>query len=330
MIEVDKKDILRNIQDISEGPGIIQLKDNKNIIYVTKASSLRLTLNHYFTERPINETWFQMFSLTRSISWEKTPDLFTALVREKTIKSLNEPKYNRLVNDYYDYIYLGIDFFRVPYFHICENTLGNQHYIGPFFSRFFLLDFLEAMALQNHYPFCADDHFPCHRYDSGLCYGYCLQSTEKLQRIIQRSYLTQDKEMVKNLENKRSEFNEGLQFGEAEELKLRLKLIHKYYEYLEFLYIIKKLDISFRESDFTFNIEHGQLANYALSGIQREFSCSSPEYRNNEYLAINKDQLAESWIIFRHLKKNYSQKLTEIYKHSRAEFKRILGEEDLL
>lgn len=330
MPEADKKDILRNIRAISEGPGIVQLKNNNSILYVAKASNLQRTLESYFTVKPNNETWFQLISLTRTIVWEETSDLFTALVREKTIKSPQAPEYNNLIKDYIDFSYLGIDFFHVPYFNICENTLGDQLYIGPFFNRFFLLDFLDTMSLQNQYPFCADEKFPCSRYDSGLCDGYCLQPPENLWRIIRQTYLAEDKEMIKNLEKKISEFEADLNFKEAAELEQRLNLILKYYEYLGFLYVVKKLDLSFREGNIAFTIKHGQLANYELTGERWEFNRSSPSYRKNEYLAINKDHLAESWIIFQHLKKNNSQKMTEIYKHSRAEFIRILGKEDLL
>ena len=45
----------------------------------------------------------------------------------------------------------------------------------------------------------------------------------------------------------------------------------------------------------------------------------SPQYRDNELLSFDKEQLSERWIIYSYLQKNRKKYLDKIYKNSVSE-----------
>ena len=126
--------------------------------------------------------------------------------------------------------------------------------------------------------------------------------------------------MQKKLESQLDE----LAFQQAETTKHHLQMIEKYYEYLKFFNVTKKLDLQWQEEVGNIKIENGMLTEISETGRYHDFPQFQPEYRPNEYLAHDKSQLAERWLIYQHVLKNKLVQIDPLLKKSQQDFDEIL------
>ena len=314
MIEFAKKDFKN--QKIPESSGVFIFSDSRKNLYIGKASNLKKTLDILLTKKLENKIIFKMISLTKTISYEKTSTLFDALVKEKIFINKEIPEFNQQLKPYEDYVYLGIDFNRVPYFNITENTQSNLYYIGPFQDRFFIFDIIDIFGTVFGFPACKDENYPCKRLKEKKCFGWCVEENRKIQEIIRESYLQPNEKSLNKIKKKQEKLFDNLQFEKAEILKKQKAKILKYYNFLKFFHVTKSLNTIFSENETTFEIKNGMLLKIIKDGKQTYFPEFNIEYRDNEYLAHEKNQYAERRIIFQYLKKNKLEKINEIFKKS--------------
>ena len=78
-------------------------------------------------------------------------------------------------------------------------------------------------------------------------------------------------------------------------------MIEKYFEYLKFIVVTKNLNLEFTENGKIFVIKSGRLSGKIENEKKDEFPLITVEFRDNEVLAFNKEQLAERWIVYKYL-----------------------------
>ncbi len=314
MIEFAKKDFKN--QKIPESSGVFIFSDSHKNLYIRKASNLKKILDIFLTKKLENKIIFKMISLTKTISYEKTSFLFDALVKEKIYLNKEYPEFNRQIRLYEDYVYLGIDFNRVPFLNISVNTQSNLFFVGPFQDRFFLFDLIDTFGTVFGFPDCEDENYPCIRLKEKKCLGWCVKENRKIQEIIRESYLQPNEKLLNKIKKIQEKLFDNLQFEKAEILKKQKEIILEYYDLLFFFHVTKSLNTIFSDKETTFEIKNGMLLKVIKDGKQTYFPEFNIEYRDNEYLAFEKNQFAERWIIYQLLKKNKLEKINEIFKKS--------------
>ncbi len=319
MNKIKKKELSEKIKNIPEQKGIFSFSNKEKILYASKTSNIKKRIEFFQNNIGNDKTILQLMSLTETIEWEITPTLFAALIKEKKILDSKNPEFNYQIKPYSDYVYLGIDFYKPPYFKITENTQGELFYLGPFRDRFFLHDFIFTMMSVFHYPACEDENYPCEFYQKKICAGLCLEDAQEINKIIKESYLFPNKMILEKSGKKRESLFKNLEFMKADLLEKQERMIEKYYQILKFLYTAKNIEMEISENNISCKIKKGKLSELNENGVIQYFESADLEYRKNEMLAIEKAQLDEMWIIYDHLKKTYPKEIDKIYSKSISE-----------
>ena len=306
-------------QNIPEQSGIFIFSDAKKKLYIGKTSNLKKSLNNILSLNLENEILCKLVSLTKKVSFTEYPSLFFALVEEKKLLDKFLPEYNILLKPHLDYVYLAIDFAIVPYFKVVENTQENMYYLGPFRDRFFLYDLLDTMGEFFQFPVCEDEKYPCQRLKNKKCYGWCVKDNTETGKVIVDSYLQVNKKLTVELKAKKEELSKDLQFVKVEQMKKQMVMIEKFYDRIKFLHTTKNLDLEITTDKSSSSIKNGMITAIKDGSIFVHFPEISPQYRENELLAFDKEQLSERWIIYSHLQKNRKKYLDKIYKNSVSE-----------
>ncbi len=316
-MEFAKKDFKE--LNIPEQSGIFTFSDAEKKLYIGKTSNLKRTLSNILSLNPDNEILFKLVSLTEKVSFTEYPSLFLTLVEEKKLLDKFQPEHNVLLKPHLDYVYLGIDFIGVPYFKVVENTQENLYYLGPFRDRFFVYDLLDTMGELFQFPVCEDEKYPCQRLKDKKCYGWCVKENTEIGKVIVDSYLQVNKKLTIELKAKKEELSDDLQFVRVEQLKKRVTIIKKFYDQIKFLHTTKNLDLELNIEETTITINKGMISEIKDGLTFFHFPEISPQYRDKELLAFDKEQLSERWIIYSHLQKNRKKYLDKIYKNSVSE-----------
>jgi excinuclease UvrABC nuclease subunit len=325
MKKVAKQKIIRNLNSLPETPGVLKFLGDKDILFLSKTSNLKRAISKYLVSRPEAEQVMKMISLCKEVSWQEENSLLAALITEKLELIQEIPQFNHLLKKENDYVYLRIAFHQVPYFAIAENTLKEQYYIGPFFNRFFPLDVVDILNQLKKYPACENSNYPCYMYSEGSCTGWCLKDTAEVSEVIVKNYLVVNRELLQELRDRQQQHFDELDFEQENILKDKISILEKYYDFLQFFHIIKHLDQEFSYNGNRLKISHGQIESIINTSGKYEFAVRKTDYRTNELLALEKDQMAEAWIVYNYLKKKYSQKIISLYLASAQKLQREMG-----
>jgi len=328
MIRIKKEEI--NKQDIPAETGIFILSNKKTDLYINFTSDLNQSINHLFKIAKDDKIVFQLISQCTNITYEEHENLFEALSHKKILENYTHTKFNTLIKPYEKYVYLGIDLQNPPYLKVVEDTQQERFYIGPFKNRFFLFDLKDAMADLFKFPICPDEKpYSCIRYKEDKCSGWCIKDkVETYQKAI-LPFIFSDQTLLKPLKEKHTKLFDDLQFEKADKLNAKLKLIEDYYEMIKFFTITKNLNLKLCDKKRDIIISNGILTETIDEDKKEKFPIIKVEFRDNEYLAFNKDQLAERWIIYKYLTckkdKIILDRLDEIYKKSQLKLKSLLS-----
>jgi len=321
----NKKDIINKPELLPESAGIYKFHSKDEILYISKTSSLRRSITRILSSNPENDQILKLISLTKKVSWEAEDSIFKALLKEKIELNKKTPQFNSLIKTHSEYSYLKINFQKVPYFMISEDTMDDLDYAGPFFNRFLILDFIAALSELMKYPECDNENYPCYRFKDGTCSGWCLKDSAETAEMIVQNYLLINNNLLEQLKNRRKDYFNALDFLKEDKLKNLISTIQKYYEYIKFFHTIKHINMDLQYDNFEIKIQTGQIESCILNNEKFFFPIVKTDYRQNEFLAIDKQHLAESWIIYSYLKKKYSQKIDNIYLESSQEILELLG-----
>ena len=300
MIKFNKTEIDKH--KIPSGTGIFTLSDDSKILYINKTANLDQGIRQLFKVAKEDKNVFQLVSQTSKIGFKEHTSLFAALAHQKKLENTSYPEFNSMIKPFGKYVYLSIDFDKPPYFKVVEDTQQNRFYIGPFKDRFFLFDLLDAMSELFRFPLCPEEKpYPCERYKNDKCSGWCLKEKHETYSIAILPYIIPTKDFLSSRQKEYNGYLSDLQFAKAEKLKDKIQLIEKYFAYLKFIFVTKNLNLEFNENNKVFIIKDGRLNGIDENGKKDEFPLVTVEFRENERLAFNKDQLSERWIVYRYL-----------------------------
>jgi len=109
---------------------------------------------------------------------------------------------------------------------------------------------------------------------------------------------------------------ENLQFKEAEIVKKQREILEKYYKYVVFFHVVKKLDLTFSCYGKQVTLTSGQISSVQTDGKNYFFPFYPIEFRENEQLSLEKEQLDEAWIVFQYLYQTKKAYIEKIYAES--------------
>lgn len=320
MIELKKKEA----GIIPEKTGYYWLADEEKILFSGKTSNLQKRIQRILSAGQEDKNIFQLVSLTQKISYQETGSLFAALLEEKKIRQKHNPEFNQSIRPYDSYVYLAVDFYHVPFLKLSESTQEELYYLGPFRNRFFLYDLIDAMAMLFQFPSCENEKFPCEKLKEGKCSGWCLKDKSEIAEMLLGSYFQDNRKLIKKAKSQQKKLMDNLEFLKLETLNGQIELIEKYYDFLQFFHVTKKLNITLSYENRKVKIADGLISKVEEKGKIWDFHNFQPEYRRNEFLAHDKGQFMERLIIYRQLKKNKLDVIKDIYKKSILEMKGYL------
>lgn len=247
-----------NKYDLPDAPGVyLFLGENKEVLYVGKATSLKDRVKTYFS-RDLMETRgpviVKMLEQAQGLDWHETDSVLEALILEANeIKRLNPPANSRdKDNKSYNFVVLTKeDFPRLMVVRgrelflklnkesgiknkkiLIHNSLFLiQNFFGPFPHAGELKEALKI--IRRIFPYrdekClgSDAKRPCFNYQIGLCPGVCagvISKTEYRKTVRRISLFFQGKkgELIKDLEKEMKALAKAQKFEEAEVIKRQI------------------------------------------------------------------------------------------------------------
>lgn len=229
------KMIERTLQNLPDQPGIYKFYDeNKHLLYVGKAKSLKNRVKSYFKFTPtlgpankISPRIVKMLSEAISLEFIITSSEYDALILENSLIKELKPKYNILLRDDKTFPYIKVDFSEdFPRFEITRKVVKTKgiRYVGPFASS--AHDILKALytcfkLVQKKN--CLKEKKTCLFYQIDRCLGPCEGKVDKdrYSLIAQEAFqaLLDRKVLIKALEEKMHEASMALNFEEAANLR---------------------------------------------------------------------------------------------------------------
>lgn len=243
---------------------------DKKPIFSWLSSNLEKSIKNYST----NPKYEELQSKSTKIEIKLFDSLFGALVYLK-----QRVPHNQLVKPYSEYVYLALKEDTLPQIELSDDTQAGDVVIGPFRSRFFVSDFVQAFSETFGLVNMGDR--------SG--------SSEDLFK-----YYTQKQSLAK-FEVMQKKLSDELKFKQMEELRVRLEFMKRYYDYLDFLKNTKFIDATFEYDKQLIRIKNGLFVTIGDSNFNYE-----QHYLPSEQLAVEKSELDERLIIYTFLKQKKS------------------------
>lgn len=296
------------LQKLPEAKATFYFTDGKSVIFAGLTSNLFARINRLFEQRNDDDKVKELWDKAEDLVFDIRLSDMDSLVWYKSLLKSFTPYLNDYINLWENYSYLAIDWVNAPYLSVKENTQSDLLYIGPFRSRFFLNDVFAVFNKYLKLPMCGDNPTICDLKNSENCLSTCTnQDLLTLEDLIKKYYLSANNDLADRLLNKYQEFHNNLEFIKAEEVKIETKFILKYYKFLNFLDKTKSLNKTFIIENRVYSVEDGLLAEVSGKDSMdfRDMNRKVP-YRDNELLAVNKNQLDERWIVFNFMENNLS------------------------
>lgn len=301
-------DISGQIDKVPETIGSYTFYDGSSAVYSGFAANIAKSLRYLEGIKNHNEVVQRIFEQSSLLDWKDHPTLYDAF-----LDTLFRPGKEQ-IPIWENYIYLAVDFWNPPFFKITETTVGEEWYIGPFRNRFFLSDFLMTMNKLFHTPICESKTYPCKLHETGECDGWCIQqlSSSSAGKYF-RFFLFPDKKIIIELKNRREQMMDELRFEESELLGKQIEVLEKYQDWLYSLCVTSGLDFDMPHGSNIHQIRGGRLQSILHDDIpvlQRPLR-QIPQ-RPNESMAVDKSEIDERRVIWKHLEKTNENRVTSI------------------
>lgn len=309
----------KSLVEIPDGIGVFFFSDGTHILYTGKTANLKRTLAQILYAPDPEPKLKAMLDTAKVLEWETKETLIECLLWQKRVFNSTVPLLQAKIRSSDDYCYLAINFEQPPFVCASEYTGNADCYIGPFRDRFYLYDLMEIVSEILRLPICPLDEYPCERMHNDLCPGYCLEEDNtKLTHLIRQTYLIPTPILVHSLKTKYDKLFDDLEFEEADRMQWKMVQLRKYYDYLKFFYISKNMNLVLSDASGTYHIINGLLDSFkSTEGMEEKFTVvNNTQYRDTEYLAINKEQLDEMWILYQHAKQIQPDLIEDIYANS--------------
>ncbi len=287
--------------------GLLGFWQGEELLYLVKTSDLRRKLKRMLENDDTTSPVRELIHEADRAGFETYPDAVSSLIAEKIMLTGRTPLYNKRLQQSRDYVYLALDARRFPFIGIQDYTIEDWVYLGAFRSRFFVMDVIEAFSRLLRLPFCETGQYPCEKLDRRVCQGWCLNlaaeegktrsgenTLDKLEQLIKETYLYPQEAILNLFRLERQRYFDDLEFDKSEMLAIELGLLESYYDWVRFLHQAKEMHY---ETE-SFKVENGQLAWAKVNGREYRFAVSCPDYRPNELLALAKEMVDESRILY--------------------------------
>lgn len=241
------KNILKNLP---RSPGVYQFFDGKwMILYVGKSVNLKSRVNSYFNwKAKLNFAKQKMVDLIADIKIIVTSNETESLILETNLIKEFEPKYNILMKDWKNHVYIKITDEFIPRIQKTRIRTKSWTYFGPFLSVFYINKTLKVLQKIFGYRNCNivfkreengditlsniwNTKIPCIYYYIGRCPAPCLKEEDKITKYendikeIKNFLNGHTTEIKQNLELDMREKAKELKFEEAQKIKECLESI---------------------------------------------------------------------------------------------------------
>ncbi|MFK7780510.1 MAG: excinuclease ABC subunit UvrC [Candidatus Gracilibacteria bacterium] len=237
------------LKKLPNTPGIYQFFNSSGkIIYIGKSVNLKSRVNSYFNGKSkLNFAKQKMVELINDIKIILTNNETESLILETTLIKKHLPKYNILMKDGKNHVYIKITDEVIP--KIIKTRIKNKNgtYFGPYTSNSYVNNIFKFIKKNFGYRSCnilfiendseikiknnGGVKIPCMDYHIGRCSGPCLLNPENIKEYKEK--INQIKvflkgntgEIIKILEEKMLIKAKELKFEEAEKIKKDIKSI---------------------------------------------------------------------------------------------------------
>ncbi len=250
------KKIEQILKDLSGNPWVYIMKNTSgNIMYVWKSVNLKSRVNSYFNwKSKLNFAKQNMVSQIADIDTIETKNEIEALVLETNLIKRHRPKYNILMKDDKNLVYIKITDDPIPEVIKTRIRTSSWEYFWPYPSTTNVTNVIEVLKkifkVRNcHIRFENDEKgmtkirlkswirsIPCMDYYIGLCDAPCKEDVEAVKRYNDnianlRSFLKWNISWVlQNLEAKMQEKARLLEYEEASKIRDQIKSIKEIQE----------------------------------------------------------------------------------------------------
>ena len=303
--EIFAKDFTDKLKELPAGWVFFALKAEDGYLYAGISNRLQARISSFLQKADDDSLFDAMISESSHLEYLVVPDSFTALVHLKCFTQAHAPRYQYRITPYSDYVYLALDAQSFPFVSLQNHTNDDMQYIGPFRSRFMLADVVDSVSRILKLPYCETGTYPCEKFDRDICRGWCLalapaaesedvQDLAKLDTLLKEAFVHPNNGILELIQKQRDEYFNDLEFTKADLLDDEIRLLTKYRDWLNFLYVAKDLGYESEE----LSIQHGQIVRVIYEGREFHFPCDNPEYRDDELLACPLAAVDEMNIVY--------------------------------
>lgn len=233
------KNIKEILKDIPKKPGVYQFKDkDENVLYVGKAVDLRNRVKSYFQQTDKQSLRIQkMVAQIDDIEFTIVSSELEAVILETNLIKEIRPKYNILMKDDKNYVYIKITKEDFPQISIVRQVLNDGAlYFGPKSSAGKVRKTLDVLKKVFPYRHCnlflepGKTFKPCLDYHIKRCIGPCVGNVTKeeyadiIDQVI-RFLKGQTSDIIKILEIQMQDAAANKQFEKAASLRDKLTAI---------------------------------------------------------------------------------------------------------
>ena len=300
MDRVFLKELSKKKRHIPQATGYFTINNQDETLFVKSTENLQRFICFY-CDSDTNVPEIQaLIADIDYIEYKETSSLIEAFLEEQMIIKEMKPKFNKIIKPWYNYVYLGVDFDKPPYFKITNDTTEDFYYIGPFRSSFWINDVLDTFADLFKIPRCDNpiENRGCERLVQELCLGFCQNKLgEALPEMIKKMILMPNKELITKLEIECEALFNDLEYQKGEEVKEQIRLLKRYYKHIMFFYTSQFIKDEFEVKERKIDVDNGMISRIDdisfISCITKDDS-----KKENETLAYEKSEFDHRWIVF--------------------------------
>ena len=169
------KEILKNIP---HQPGVYRYYGlDGNLLYIGKAKDLKNRVSQYFQDKADHTTRIRlMVTQVERIEYSIVHSETEAIILEANLIHAHQPRYNILLKDDRNYLYVRLTTDPIPTFLLTRRKYDPaSKYFGPFTKRFAINDTLRTLRIL--FPFCGvrvPNGKPCNYVGIHQCDGICI------------------------------------------------------------------------------------------------------------------------------------------------------------
>jgi excinuclease UvrABC nuclease subunit len=309
--------VFTDVENIPDSMGCFVFKRNERTLYAGFTASTEQTFDWFNRVKEEQVAVNDLLTLADSFHLIEFDTMFEALLQYKIILEEEKPELNQSIKPFEQYQYLSLNFDQAPFMKVSDITTEDEFHVGPFYSRFLILDYVYLLSERYNLPNC--DENDAENSDERNENFAKLSHLERIQ-VFDRYYIGDANEWIQDLIDENENYLNNLEFQKSEKIKTELRIVEQFRDFVTFLKVTKFLQGKINLGDAELTIKNGLLYSVTSEdetmffGSQKDFE---REYKKNEALAVDKSELNERRVIYRMIKEkqpSYIEKLREIQK----------------